>query len=87
MVQSHYEAHTEVCTSINRFLGLRIENHDARTQSPRFSAGRLYSWPLVDAGSDLERTKRRAAHPGRVFRGHVSYENTYSSSCWARMLG
>ena len=32
----------------------------------------------------------RAAHPARVFRGHLSYESTQQaaqqSSCWARML-
>ena len=45
LVQQQYEVHTYVRVTIDA-LGYEY-NHDARTQSPRLSATRLYIWLSV----------------------------------------
>ena len=63
MVQQQNEVHAEVRVAIE---ALDYEyNHNARTQSPRLSAARLWLAAGVDAGSGLE-TKKGSAPSARL---------------------
>ena len=86
LVQQQYEVlHTEVQVAID---ALDCEhNHDARTQSPRLSAGRLQL--AVSRRGLGPRDKKSSASSMRLSWLCIIREYTQSSSSsrWARMLG